>query len=71
MVARRLLRRLPAPGPRYPHVNLAHRAEDAGMHELDNAMVVFRGMDLDAHLRGDFPPSRLLANPTGLGKVVG
>ena len=44
---------LPAPGPRDPDMDLAHRPDRAGLDQLDYPAVVIGGVVLRAHLRDD------------------
>ena len=67
----RVLGRLPAPGPADPDVGLGHRADGAGLDQLDDAAVVVVGVDLGAHLGGDLGLGGGLADDPGLADVVG
>ena len=51
-------------------MGFAHRADRAGLDQLDDAAVVVAGVDLRAHLRGDLRLGRRLADDAGLPDVV-
>ena len=69
-----LLRRPPATaGPRPAPTQTwtsRHRADRAGLDQLDDAAVVVAGVDLGAHLRGDLGLGGGLADDAGLPDVV-
>ncbi len=65
------LARVPAPRARHPDVALAHPADGACLHQLDDAAVVVAGVDLRAHLRRDAGGRGGFADDARLLHVVG
>ena len=65
-----VLLRLPAPGPADPDVHVAHRADGAGLDQLDDPSVVVSGVDLGAHLGRHLGLAGGLADDPGLPDAV-
>src|SRR5438874_6179778 len=45
---------LPSPGARDPDMSSDDWPNRAALHQLNHAMIIFVGVNLDTHLRGDF-----------------